>query len=184
VVVRLRQLRAAAEAPVLQQRVQLLQQRGDVVRCEVAGEVLPRQDQRVRDVGVHVLRVRREARADGVQLRKRGVVGTGSLQHVSTLCALAPPPGLHGVVGTGVLRGSLWIRKWAPCSTSGPSIRQTEPSTILYGKVKVEISKVSLGCGRLSVGGEVTNRVTIKEPCYQRQCGAVGVDSSTWCNWC
>ena len=113
-----------------------------------------------------------------------GVVGTGVLWHVSTLCALAPPPGLHGVVGTGVLRGSLWIRKWAPCSTSGPSIRQTEPSTILYGKVKVEISKVSLGCGRLSVGGEVTNRVTIKEPCYQRQCGAVGVDSSTWCKWC
>jgi hypothetical protein len=42
-----------------------------------------------------------------------------------------------------------------------------------------------LGCGQLSVGGEVTNRVTtIKEPCYQRQCGAVGVDSSTWCKWC
>jgi hypothetical protein len=34
-----------------------------------------------------------------------------------------------------------------------------------------------LGCGQLSVGGEVANRVTIKR-CYQRQCGAVGVDSS------
>jgi hypothetical protein len=43
----------------------------------------------------------------------------------------------------------------------------TEPmsQTILYGKVKVEDSgKVSLGCGQLSVGGKVTNRVTIKEP--------------------
>jgi hypothetical protein len=25
------------------------------------------------------------------------------------------------------------------------------------------------------VGGGVTNRVTIKEPCYQRQCGAARV---------
>jgi hypothetical protein len=43
----------------------------------------------------------------------------------------------------------------------------TEPrsQTILYGKVKVEtVGKVSLGCGRLSAGGEVTNRVTIHEP--------------------
>jgi hypothetical protein len=38
--------------------------------------------------------------------------------------------------------------------------------------------RASLGCGQLSEGREVTNRVTIKEPCYQRQCGAVGVDSS------
>jgi hypothetical protein len=64
----------------------------------------------------------------------------------------------------------------------------TEPrgqTNLIYGKVEVETAgKVSLGCGQLSVGGEVTNRVTIKEPCYQRQCGAVGVDSSTWCNWC
>jgi hypothetical protein len=30
--------------------------------------------------------------------------------------------------------------------------------------------------------GEVANRVTIKR-CYQRQCGAVGVDPSTWCKW-
>jgi hypothetical protein len=43
---------------------------------------------------------------------------------------------------------------------------------IQYGKVKVETAgKASLGCGQLSVGGEITNRVTIKEPCYQRQCG-------------
>ena len=34
---------------------------------------------------------------------------------------------------------------------------------IQYGKVKVETAgKVSLGCGQLSVGREVTNRVTIK----------------------
>jgi hypothetical protein len=34
---------------------------------------------------------------------------------------------------------------------------------IYYGKVKVETAgKASLGCGRLSVGREVTNRVTIK----------------------
>jgi hypothetical protein len=34
---------------------------------------------------------------------------------------------------------------------------------IKYGKVKVETAgKVSLGCGQLSVGREVTNRVTIK----------------------
>jgi hypothetical protein len=32
-----------------------------------------------------------------------GVVGTGLLWDVSTLCALAPPAGLYGVVGTGVL---------------------------------------------------------------------------------
>ena len=51
---------------------------------------------------------------------------------------------------------------------------------IYYGIVKVETAgKVSLVCGQLSVGREVTNRVTIKEPCYQRQCSAVGVDSST-----
>jgi hypothetical protein len=31
-------------------------------------------------------------------------VGTGWLWAVSTLCAVAPPPGLYGVVGTGVLR--------------------------------------------------------------------------------
>jgi hypothetical protein len=35
-----------------------------------------------------------------------------------------------------------------------------------------------LGCGQLSVGGEAANRVTIKR-CYQRQCGAAGVDSLT-----
>jgi hypothetical protein len=44
----------------------------------------------------------------------------------------------------------------------------TEPrsQTILYGKVKVgeTAGEVSLGCGQLSVGGEVTNRVTIHEP--------------------
>jgi hypothetical protein len=43
----------------------------------------------------------------------------------------------------------------------------TEPRSqlLLYGKVEVEtVGKVSLGCGQLSVGGEVTNRVTIKEP--------------------
>jgi hypothetical protein len=32
-----------------------------------------------------------------------GVVGTGVLWDVSTLCAVVPPPGLYGVVGTGVL---------------------------------------------------------------------------------
>ena len=32
-----------------------------------------------------------------------GVVGTGLLWDVSTLCAAEPPPGLYGVVGTGVL---------------------------------------------------------------------------------
>jgi hypothetical protein len=40
----------------------------------------------------------------------------------------------------------------------------TEPrsQTIVYGKVKVETAgKVSLGCGQLSVGWEVTNRVTV-----------------------
>jgi hypothetical protein len=37
--------------------------------------------------------------------------------------------------------------------------------TILKGKVKVETAgKASLGCGQLSVGGEVTNHVTINEP--------------------
>jgi hypothetical protein len=30
-----------------------------------------------------------------------GVVGTGVLWHVSTLCAVVPPAGLYGVVGTG-----------------------------------------------------------------------------------
>jgi hypothetical protein len=41
----------------------------------------------------------------------------------------------------------------------------TEPrsQTILYVKVET-VGKVSLGCGQLSVGGEVTNRVTIHEP--------------------
>jgi hypothetical protein len=32
-----------------------------------------------------------------------GVVGSGLLWDVSTLCALVPPAGLYGVVGTGVL---------------------------------------------------------------------------------
>jgi hypothetical protein len=32
-----------------------------------------------------------------------GVVGTGVLWDVSTLCGVEPPPGLHGVVGTGLL---------------------------------------------------------------------------------
>jgi hypothetical protein len=32
-----------------------------------------------------------------------GVVGTGLLWNVSTLCAVVPPPGLYGVVGTGWL---------------------------------------------------------------------------------
>jgi hypothetical protein len=32
-----------------------------------------------------------------------GVVGTGLLCDVSTLCAVVPPPGLYGVVGTGLL---------------------------------------------------------------------------------
>jgi hypothetical protein len=32
-----------------------------------------------------------------------GVVGTGVLWAVSTLCAVAPHPGLYGVVGTGLL---------------------------------------------------------------------------------
>jgi hypothetical protein len=42
---------------------------------------------------------------------------------------------------------------------------EARSQTILYGKVKVETAgKVSLGCGQLSVGGEVTNRVTIHEP--------------------
>jgi hypothetical protein len=30
------------------------------------------------------------------------VVGTGVLWDVSALCAVVPPPGLYGVVGTGV----------------------------------------------------------------------------------
>jgi hypothetical protein len=41
----------------------------------------------------------------------------------------------------------------------------TEPrgQTHLFWQVKVETAgKASLGCGQLSVGGEVTNRVTIK----------------------
>ena len=33
-----------------------------------------------------------------------GVVGTGVLWDVSTLCAVVPPPGLYGVVGTGLWR--------------------------------------------------------------------------------
>jgi hypothetical protein len=32
-----------------------------------------------------------------------GVVGTGVLWDVSKLCAVVPPAGLYGVVGTGVL---------------------------------------------------------------------------------
>jgi hypothetical protein len=67
------------------------------------------------------------------------------------------------------------------------TINQTteESNKFNMAKSKVETAgKASLGCGQFSVGGAVTNRVTIKEPCYQRQCGAVGVDSSTWCNWC
>jgi hypothetical protein len=43
-----------------------------------------------------------------------------------------------------------------------------------YGKVEVETAgRASLGSGQLSVGGELTNRVTIKEPCYQRQSSGV-----------
>jgi hypothetical protein len=39
---------------------------------------------------------------------------------------------------------------------------RAEESNNLKGKVKVETAgKVSLGCGRLSVGGEVTNHVTV-----------------------
>jgi hypothetical protein len=46
---------------------------------------------------------------------------------------------------------------------------RAEESNNLNGKVKVEtVSRAFLAW---SVGGEVTNRVTIKEPCSQRQCG-------------
>jgi hypothetical protein len=42
----------------------------------------------------------------------------------------------------------------------------TEPrSQTIYMASRVETAgKASLGCGQLSVGGEVTNRVTIHEP--------------------
>jgi hypothetical protein len=42
----------------------------------------------------------------------------------------------------------------------------TEPeSNNFIWQVKVEtVGRVSLGCGQLSVGGEVTNRVTVHEP--------------------
>jgi hypothetical protein len=64
--------------------------------------------------------------------------------------------------------------------TTEPRVR----TNLIWQSQKLTAGRASLGCGQLSVGGEVTNRVTIKEPCYQRQCGAVGVDPSTWCNWC
>jgi hypothetical protein len=63
----------------------------------------------------------------------------------------------------------------------------TEPrsQTNLYGKVEVETAgKASLGCGQLSVGGEVTNRVTINDRVirdsavqlgWTHQRGAIGV---------
>jgi hypothetical protein len=56
------------------------------------------------------------------------------------------------------------IRKWAPCSTSGPSDYRAEGSNRFnMAKSKLrQLVKVSLGCGQLSVGREVTNRVTIK----------------------
>jgi hypothetical protein len=66
---------------------------------------------------------------------------------------------------------------------------QTEESNNLKGKVKVEtVSRASLGRGRLSVGREVTNRVTIlplgdviRDSAVQlrltHQRGAIGVDS-------
>jgi hypothetical protein len=43
------------------------------------------------------------------------------------------------------------------------AIQSTEPrsQTIQKAKSKLRDSRASLGCGRLSVGGEVTNRVTI-----------------------
>jgi hypothetical protein len=69
------------------------------------------------------------------------------------------------------LVGRRWgsrIRKWAPCSTSGPSDYRAEESNNLKGKVKVETAgTASLGCGQLSVGGEAANRVTI-DCWYQR----------------
>jgi hypothetical protein len=50
--------------------------------------------------------------------------------------------------------------------TSGPSDYRAEGSNQFnMAKSKLrQLVKVSLGCGQLSVGGEVTNRVTIKEP--------------------
>jgi hypothetical protein len=69
-------------------------------------------------------------------------------------------------------------------ATSGPSDHRAEESKCYIKRMSSRDSGwASLGCGQLSVRGEVANRVTIKR-CYQRQCGAVGVDSSTWCSWC
>jgi hypothetical protein len=67
---------------------------------------------------------------------------------------------------------------------------RAEESNNLKGKVKETVSRASLGCGRLSVGGEVTNHVTIlplgdviRDSAVQlgltHQRGAIGVDSST-----
>jgi hypothetical protein len=60
--------------------------------------------------------------------------------------------------------------------------RAEESNNVNIAKSVETAFKAYLGCGQLSVGGEVTNRVTNKQPCSQRQCGAVGVDSAWGCS--
>jgi hypothetical protein len=45
-------------------------------------------------------------------------------------------------------------------------------------------SLASYQLGPVTVLDVVLEPSGAKTSCYQRQCGAVGVDSSTWCNWC
>jgi hypothetical protein len=54
-----------------------------------------------------------------------GVVGTGVLWAVSTLCAVAPPPGLYGVEGSGLLWETLPDVVWCGCvgGAAVPSLR-------------------------------------------------------------
>jgi hypothetical protein len=127
-------------------------------------------------------------------------LSTGKLSALSGLSransakSVRPPPTVIRLMRSERLgflaRGSVRIRKWAPCSTSGPSDYRAEESNNLKGKVKVERQLVGLpwaadSCpwvGKLRTVLPLTNRV-IRDSAVQlvltHQRGAFGVDSSS-----
>jgi hypothetical protein len=93
---------------------------GEAARMESVARQLQIEGQRLRLLRDDNVRAKEEAddarrqAAEAIRLERMqrqvllppgvlGVVGTGLLWDVSTLCAGVPPPGLYGVVGTGLL---------------------------------------------------------------------------------
>jgi hypothetical protein len=104
------------------QRAQAAAQLGDVLRRGLAQQVqrarrravVPRLQYSAKPSVFRVL-PRREANVCWPPAGLYGVVGTGLLWDVSTLCVVVPPAGLYGVVGTRFVVGCQYT---VCCSTS------------------------------------------------------------------